>query len=133
MIFEEKRTDYDPALLLTRAALSFVGTMIVFVCIIISVQIAKTGEANTESWAALTGLIGWVTGIASVIFNARFGTSQQSAAKDKIIAKQVETAAVAQAALAPLIPVPQATDLKTDVVNVSSENTVVTTEGEKKP
>lgn len=91
---DDRHAEYDPAMLLTRAALIYVGAIIVFVCIIIAAQIWKTGEANTESWAALTGLIGWVTGIASVIFNARFGTSKQAETKDAVIAQQSRTAAV---------------------------------------
>lgn len=90
----ERREEYDPAILLTRAALSFVGVLIVFVCVIIGLQIWKTGEANTESWAALTGMIGWVTGTVSMIYNARYGTSKQAETKDAVIAQQSRTAAV---------------------------------------
>ncbi len=96
---EERRAEYDPARLLTWAALLFVAGLIFFVGLIIGWQIFKTGEANTESWAALTGLIGWVTGTCSVIFNARYGTTKESARKDAVIAQQAQTAAVAQAAL----------------------------------
>lgn len=83
---------YDPGKFLTHAALYFVGALIIFVGSIIAAQIWQTGEANTESWAALTGLIGWACGTASSVFNARFGTSQQSAAKDATIAQQARTA-----------------------------------------
>lgn len=93
-MIHERRSEYDPARLLTCAALCFVGTLILFVCIIIAVQIWKSGEANTESWAALTGMIGWVTGTASMIYSARYGTTKQSEAKDAVIAQQSRTAAV---------------------------------------
>ena len=122
---EERRHEYDPARLLTHAALSFVGALIVFVGIIIAAQIATNGEANTESWAALTGLIGWVTGTASVVFNARFGTTQQSAKKDAVILQQAQTAAAIQSAL----PTPP---IKTDTVQVDAQTAVVT-EKDTKP
>lgn len=102
---ESLRPDgYDPARLLTLAALFFVGILIVFVAGIIGVQIWKVGEANTESWAALTGLIGWATSQVSIIFSNRFGSTQQSQTKDTTIAVQAHTAAVAQAALTETLP-----------------------------
>lgn len=98
----DRRATYDPARLLTWAALVFVLILIVFVAAIIGVQIYKSGEANTESWAALTGLIGWATSQVSIIFSARYGTTQQSMAKDATIRQQAMTAAVqAQAAVSP--------------------------------
>ena len=101
-MMDERRiatSDYDPAKLLTRSALLFVGVLLVFVCLIIGWQIYKSGEANTESWAALTGLIGWATGIVGMIFSNRYGTTQQSTTKDATIAQQAKTAAVVQNAL----------------------------------
>ncbi len=91
-MIEEK---YDPARLLTLAAISFVGVLIFFVAAIIWVQIVNKGEANTESWAALTGLIGWATAQVSVIYNARYGTTQSAGAKDDTIKVLSQTAAVA--------------------------------------
>lgn len=91
-MIEEK---YDPAHLLTIAALIFVGALIVFVASIIWVQIYNRGEANTESWAALTGLIGWATAQAQSIYNARYGTTQSAGAKDDTIRTLSQTAAVA--------------------------------------
>jgi hypothetical protein len=95
---EEPNGQYDPALMLTRAAIAFVGVMMLFVGGIIIAQIVKGGEANTESWAALTGLIGWATGQASIVFSNRFGTTSQSAKKDAVIEQQAKTAAVIAAA-----------------------------------
>ncbi len=92
--------EYDPARLLTRSAIAFVGLLILFVASIIVVQILKNGEANTESWAALTGLIGYAMGLLSIIFNNRFGNTQQSAKKDELIARQVTTAAAVAASVA---------------------------------
>ena len=98
---------YDPGRLLTLAALLFVGILILFVAGIIGMQIWKSGDANTESWAALTGLIGWATSQVSIIYSNRYGTTQQSVNKDAVIAQQARTAeAVAgvTTALAPTQP-----------------------------
>jgi len=92
---EERRAQYDPSRLLTRSALLFVGILIVFVAFIIGLQILARGEANTESWAALTGIIGWVTGVVGTIYSNRYGTTQASQKKDDVIAQQARTAAVA--------------------------------------
>jgi len=85
--------EYDPGRLLTYCALVYVGILLLFVSVIIGYQIWKSGEANTESWAALTGLIGWATSQVSIIFSNRFGNTQQSAKKDEVIARQVNAAA----------------------------------------
>ena len=98
MAMEDRRINspgteqYDPARLLTMAALLFVGILILFVSGIIGIQIWKSGEANTESWAALTGLIGWATSQVSVLYSNRYGTTQQSVNKDAVIAQQARTA-----------------------------------------
>ena len=89
----ERREEYDPARLLTWAALALVSALIFFVGIMITYQIYKNGEANTEAWASLTGLIGWVTGTVSMIYNSRYGTSKQAETKDAVIAQQSRTAA----------------------------------------
>lgn len=121
--YEERRADdYDPGRLLTYAALFFVGVLIVFVSSIIGVQIWKSGEANTESWAALTGLIGWATSQVSIIFSNRFGTTQQAAKKDDVIARQAN-AVMAQASN-------NSTPPATDTVNVAAETVNVTPKGE---
>lgn len=99
--------EYDPAKLLTWAAILLVTALIFFVGLMILIQIYKNGEANTESWAALTGLIGWVTGTVSMIYNARYGTSKQSESKDAVIAQQSRTAAVIAGAQTPTSPVVQ--------------------------
>lgn len=102
----ERRQEYDPALLLTRAGLIFVGAIILFVGIIIAAQVISKGAATTESWAALTGLIGWVTGTVGQLYNNRFGTTKQSTAKDEVIAQQSRTAAAlaTQGAIVPEQP-----------------------------
>ena len=84
---------YDPAILLTRSAISFVGVLLAFVGAIIIVQYVQKGSANTESWAAMTGLIGWATGVLGMVYSNRFGTTSQSATKDAVIAQQAKTAA----------------------------------------
>ena len=120
----DRRHEYDAAMLLTRSALIFVGYLIVFVSIIIGIQIAKSGEANTESWAALTGLIGWVTGTVSMIYNARYGTSKAGETKDAVIAQQsrmAEAIATSTSAGAPTVRA------KVDTVNVAADTANVTT------
>lgn len=75
----------DPAMLLTYASLGIVILLIVFVGAVAAVQIIKAGKADTEVWAALTGLIGWATAKSGSIYDYRFGTSRSSSAKDVII------------------------------------------------
>lgn len=118
---EDRRTEYDPSILLTRAALYFLGYLIVFISAIIGVQIWKSGEANTESWAALTGVVGFVTGIVAMIYNARYGTSKQSETKDAVIAQQSRTAeAIASGGSV------QTTPIQSPNVSVAGENVTVT-------
>lgn len=111
----ERRTEYDPNKLLTRAALYFVGILIVFVCFIIGIQILKAGEANTESWAALTGIIGWATAQAQMLYSNRFGSTLSASHKDATLARiaeqsaPVSAAAVAAATGAPAVPAVQPT------------------------
>jgi hypothetical protein len=40
------------------------------------------GSPSTEVWAAITGIIGSVFGIAGTLYAFRFGTSRTSSAKD---------------------------------------------------
>lgn len=113
----EKRADYDPGRLLTWAAIWFVLILILFVCTIIGVQIWRSGEANTESWAALTGIIGWATAQAQVLYSNRFGSTLSNTKKDAAITRIAEQSApvsaaavaanIAAAAGTPPIPVVQ--------------------------
>lgn len=119
---DDRRAEYDPARLLTHAALIFVGILILFVSAIIGVQIVAKGEANTESWAALTGLIGWATSQVSVLFNNRFGNTKQSTAKDAVIAEQSRTAAVIAGATSGTAPT---ATIQTPSMTVESTNTTV--------
>ncbi len=99
---EDRRAEsYDPGRLLTYAAIIFVFILIVFVCLIIGVQILVSGEANTESWAALTGIIGWATAQAQGLYSNRFGSTRANSIKDATIAAQAQTAAVASGASSP--------------------------------
>lgn len=107
-ISENGHDQYDPARLLTVSALIFVGILILFVAGIIGVQIEKSGEANTESWAALTGLIGWATSQVSIIFSNRYGTTQQSTAQTAVIAQQARAASALAQATTALAPTPPA-------------------------
>lgn len=120
----ERRDPYDAAPLLTRAALGFVGYLILFVSGIIGAQIWMFGEANTESWAALTGIIGWVLGTVGQIYNARYGSSKAGETKDAVIAQQSRTAeAIASGVTSGTAqtPITQA-----GTVNVEGENVTVT-------
>ena len=116
---------YDPAKILTAAALLFVFILILFVAAIIGVQILKSGEANTESWAALTGLIGWATSQVSVLYSNRYGTTQQSVAKDMVIAQQARTASAVAAVTTALAPPPPAAVDSPPAVNTSPTTTGV--------
>lgn len=120
----ERRAEYDPAKLLTWASLLFVGILIVFISAIIGIQIMAKGTANTESWAALTGIVGWVTGTVSMVYNARYGTSKQAEAKDAVIAQQSRAASTLASGSAQTIPA------AVDTVNVAGDTVNVT---EKKP
>ena len=95
---EDRREEYDPNRVLTWSALYFVGILIVFVCLIIGVQIWKSGEANTESWAALTGIIGWATAQAQVLYSNRFGSTLSTTKKDAAMTRIAEQAAPSTAA-----------------------------------
>lgn len=95
---EERREEYDPGRVLTWAALLFVTILIVFVCFIIGVQIMANGEANTESWAALTGIIGWATAQVQVLYSNRFGSTLSNTKKDAAIARMAEAAPTGTAA-----------------------------------
>ena len=115
---DDDKDVYDPAAILTRAALLFAFLLITFVCAIIVVQTLNTGEANTESWGALTAIIGWVTGVVGTIYANRFGSTQQSAAKDKTIAAQAATAVAAARATGQSITTPN--------VNIDADTTTIT-------
>lgn len=121
----DDRENYDPARLLTYSGLLFILILLCFVCCIIGWQILQSGEANTESWAALTGLLGWITGQVGNIYSARYGTSRQSETKDATIARQSETAAAIAGSVAGtgsgLAPIRAAE------VNIDSQNTTLTT------
>lgn len=78
---------FDPAAVLTYSGLAGVGAITLFVCVAITVQLARGQPVGTEMWAALTGLIGWITAKAGTIYDYRFGTSRTAAAKDVVIAE----------------------------------------------
>lgn len=126
---------YDPAKILTRMALLMVLILIVFICAIIGAQIWKSGEANTESWAALTGIVGWATGVVGTIYSNRFGSTQQAAAKDATIEQQARaTAATAVVAAAAATGTGNGavTPAKTDNMTVDADKVIVT-EKDPKP
>jgi hypothetical protein len=75
---------YEMAPLLVWAAFILIGVLVLGLMAAVLVQVVQ-GKVNTEVWAALTGVIGWATGIGGLIYNYRFGTSRSSAAKDVVI------------------------------------------------
>lgn len=90
---------YDPAKVLTYCALLFVIGAIVCLSAIVGWQIYTKDTAETVWVGQLCAVIGWVLGQAGSIYNNRFGTTTQSAAKDDTIKQQAKTAAAAQGAL----------------------------------
>lgn len=70
------------ALALIGGMLAMAGTLILFILGIAVAQVWQSGTPSTEVWAAVTGLIGSVFGIAGGVFAYRFGTTRQSTAKD---------------------------------------------------
>jgi muramidase (phage lysozyme) len=75
----------DMALPLLYGSLGGVGFITLFVSAVILIQVIQGKPVGTELWAALTGLIGWITAKAGTIYDYRFGTSRGSAAKDVLI------------------------------------------------
>ncbi len=77
--------------LLARGALAMIGALLLFVCGIIVAQVCllPSRTPTTEVWAALTGIIGFVTGVVGTIYAYRFGSTKQSAAKDLVISTQL--------------------------------------------
>lgn len=76
---------YDPAPALTRFAMYGVATLLLAMCVWITTNYIKGQPIPTELWAALTGLIGWLTAQLQSIYANRFGTTRNSAAKDVVI------------------------------------------------
>jgi muramidase (phage lysozyme) len=79
--------DFDPAPMLTYFSLATVGLLTLFLCAWISIQLLYEKGVGVEMWAALTGMIGWITAKAGSIYDNRFGTTRQSAAKDVVISE----------------------------------------------
>lgn len=70
---------------LVGGMLLMAGVLILFILGIAVAQVWREGTPSTEVWAAVTGLVGAVFGIATAVFAYRFGTSRSSAAKDVAI------------------------------------------------
>lgn len=80
-----KGAEFDPAAMLTYFAIGAVALITVFLGGWITLFLAQKAPVTVEMWAAFTGLIGWLTAKAGSIYDNRFGTTRQSAAKDVII------------------------------------------------
>ncbi len=83
--------EVDQAPTLVRAALALLGLLVLFTFAVALVQICTlpTRSPTTEVWAAITGLIGFATGVVATIYAYRFGTSKGSGAKDLLISEQL--------------------------------------------
>ena len=67
--------------------LVMMGFLLVFVALIAGWQTYIDGKPSTEVWAAVTGLIGFGTGVAVTVYAFRFGYSRQSGAKDALLSE----------------------------------------------
>jgi hypothetical protein len=76
---------------LIAAMLASLGFLIVFICGVAAWQVYKNNGPSLEVWAAITGMIGFVTGVAGTIYAYRFGSSRSSSAKDTLIAETVRS------------------------------------------
>jgi hypothetical protein len=81
-----KNEEFDMAKPLLYLAAGGVFSLIALVGGIIIAQVWQKGTPDTASWSALTGLIGWATGVTATIFAYRFGTTRNNTAKDVVIA-----------------------------------------------
>jgi len=72
---------------LAYGGLALALALTLFVGAIVTVQIVQTGDASTASWAALTGIIGWVTAKVGSIYDYRFGSSRGSAVKQAVLSE----------------------------------------------
>jgi len=75
----------DARKVLIGAGVGLAAFLVVFISALLAVQTYRGIEVSTEIWAALTGLIGWVTAKAGTIFDYYYGSSRQSGAKDVVI------------------------------------------------
>jgi hypothetical protein len=80
-----KGAEFDPARLLTYFAIGAVAALTLMLGAWITISKFQASPVGIEEWAAFTGLIGWLTAKAGSIYDNRFGTTRQSAAKDVII------------------------------------------------
>jgi muramidase (phage lysozyme) len=78
---------WDARKVLIGSSVIGVAIVVLFVCGILAVQVYRGIEVGVEIWAALTGLIGWVTAKAGTLWDYYFGSSRTSSAKDTAIAE----------------------------------------------
>jgi len=78
---------WDARRVLIGSSVIGVAILLLFVCGVLGVQVYRGIEVGVEVWAALTGLIGWVTAKAGTLWDYYFGSSRQSTAKDTAIAE----------------------------------------------
>lgn len=78
---------YDMTPVLLFGALGVILLLILLVAFIVIWQVVDTGAADTASWAALMGLIGWATGVGTTIYFYRFGSTRNSSANQVAMAE----------------------------------------------
>lgn len=78
---------WDMTKTLVWGMLVMMGFLLLFVAGIAGWQTYVNDAPSTEVWAAVTGLIGFATGIAVTVFAFRFGYSRQSGAKDALLSE----------------------------------------------
>lgn len=77
----------DMAKPLIRAAIAVLGALLAFVFFVAGWQTVTAKAPSTEVWAAITGLIGFITGTVTTIYGYRFGSSRQSSAQQVLISE----------------------------------------------
>jgi hypothetical protein len=78
---------WDMTKTLVWGMLLMMGFLLLFVAVIASWQTIMNNSPSTEVWAAVTGLIGFATGVSVTVYAFRFGYSRQSGAKDALLSE----------------------------------------------
>lgn len=95
-----------------QQAINWLGAALtIFLCALLTyITIALvTGAVQPTFRDVVIGLVGFITAKLSTVYDWCFGTSQASRKKDDVIAQATDTAAKAQAALAPIPGTPDKT------------------------
>jgi putative chitinase len=92
----DRAGEADMARPLVYGALGLIASLVLFTFGVAIAQIVLRQEASptTEVWAAITGLIGFATGVVTTLYAYRFGTSKGSGAKDILIGEMARRDAI---------------------------------------